>query len=121
MKTFPRMMLVLAILLLVQLSCGGQPALKFTPEELPAGQVGQAYAAEITVSENETPVDSFIIEEGALPAGLTFEWAPEATTAFISGTPEEAGEFSLTVVVRCLGTNTGGQEGKQSYTLVVAP
>ena len=47
---------------------GCTPELVFSPATLPDGQVGAPYAATITVSQVETPVDD-VVQGGALPPG----------------------------------------------------
>jgi len=98
---------------------GGQPALGFVPAQLPEAHVGQPYDVVIRVTHNRTPVDSAVVDGGALPAGLTLEKAPDGVGARIVGRPASAGTASFTVHVTCFGTNVTGQSGSRSYTLVV--
>ena len=124
MKHIYRIALVL-LLVAVLAGCNDEPApLKLSPETLPDGQVGQPYSVEITVPDNDWPIAEFYITEGELPAGLVFTWdqmAEDNMKATISGTPEAAGEYTFTVWVAGMGTNTSGPEGSREYTLVIAP
>ncbi len=94
-------------------------SLMFSPSELPEAQVGQPYQATITITGNETPVFSIVIDSGELPPGLKLVYEEVDDTAKIEGTPEEAGEFEFTVHAYCFGTNVSGQTGEQHYKLVV--
>jgi hypothetical protein len=116
-----RYSLALFILLLglSVLACVPRPALAFSPSQMPEAQTGQAYQVAIGVSGNETPVGDMSVAEGSLPAGLTLAYERGSSTATISGTPQEAGQFAFTVSAWCLGTNQAGQAGHQAYTLVV--
>ncbi len=97
---------------------GGRPPLVFSPDELPDAEMGQLYQTSITVSDFETPVFSMAVREGTLPAGLTLEYV-SGETATLTGTPEETGRFEFIVQAMCYGTNTSGQVGEKTYTLVV--
>lgn len=98
----------------------GGGSLKFQPDELPKAKLGEAYEAEIRVTENITPVGAFSIIEGELPAGLELvKLKDQEDTARISGAPEESGTFTFKVSVWCYGTNVSGQTGEKEYHLVV--
>jgi hypothetical protein len=73
----------------------------------------------IRAVENRTPVASFFILEGDLPPGLEFIRVDREDSAWIRGVPAEAGSFTFTVRVDCLGTNTAGQRGEKEYSIVV--
>lgn len=92
---------------------------QFDPDNLPAGKVGAPYETEIHISENDTPVYLFEVSKGALPAGLELLWKENADTAKISGIPEEAGTFTFTLSIQCLGTNVSGETSEQEYSIVV--
>jgi hypothetical protein len=96
-----------------------RPSLKFSPEKLPEAQVGQAYSAIITISDNVTPVYIATIEPGVLPPELKLLEVQKGSTVEISGIPKEAGEFTFTLSVGCYGTMVVGQDGQKVYTLVV--
>jgi hypothetical protein len=100
---------------------GSGPALGFTPAQLPTAQVGQPYDVLIRVTHNRTPVDSAVVDGGALPPGLVLEKAPNGVGARVVGRPTRAGTASFTVHVTCFGTNVTGQSGSRSYSLVVRP
>jgi hypothetical protein len=95
--------------------------LKFTPETLPEGQVGSAYAEEIQISLNNTPVGDFFISEGSLPEGLEFTFIEGEDAATLTGSPVEAGIFTFTVSAWCFGTQVSGQTGEKTYSLTVNP
>jgi hypothetical protein len=72
-----------------------QPApLTITSTSLPAPVVGQAYSAQLRASGGTSPY-TWSIVEGSLPPGLELN----ASTGEITGTPTEAGSFTLTVQV----------------------
>ena len=99
---------------------GCRPALRFSPTTLPDAQVGSPYAATITISQAETPLDNASVQDGALPAGLDVAVVQDQShTIQISGTPTVAGTFSFTIHVQGLGTSVNGQTATQAYTLVV--
>ncbi len=117
-------LLLMGCALLLSISCMlffGAPrgSLQFQPEVLPAAQVGAAYEARVTISDNATPAGQFSVSEGALPPGLTLETLKGENTARIFGTPTQAGTFKFKIFVWCYGTNISGQTGEKEYTLVV--
>lgn len=89
------------------------------PDRLSSALKGEAYEAEIVVSQAETPVIDFYILEGALPEGLSMERVEQENAAKITGIPMEAGTFTFTVSVQCYGTNVSGQSSSKDYTIVV--
>jgi hypothetical protein len=114
---------IAVLVLVVTLACfpdrRPRPALVFDPPELPAAQVGAAYEATITVSQNWTPVFWMKAVEGALPDGLTFEYQENDSFAKITGTPTSAGTFKFAVGAACLGTSVSGQMGQKEYVIKV--
>lgn len=116
------LLVLCALTLLLSLACEaliGSP-LAFEPDSLPAAQVGEAYEAEMHITENRTPVGDFSISKGALPTGLELVKVEGVeNTARISGIPEQAGTFTFTVHVWCYGTNVPGEEGDKEYSIVV--
>ena len=121
-RQLPLLAVAYAVVLAVALAAcdSGRPPLEFDPDSLPAGAVGSAYQADITVSRNVTPVGGASVAPGTLPPGLTLELVPGGSdTARISGTPTTAGTFEFTVSVWCFGTNVSGQAGEQRYTITV--
>lgn len=93
--------------------------LKFEPESLPVGQLGEDYEAEILISDNVTPVNSASISDGTLPAGLELVFVDGEDRVVIRGEPEETGTFTFTLFVTCFGTMVSGQTGQKEYTLIV--
>lgn len=93
--------------------------LQFDPVSLPKGQVGAKYEADIRIRDNVTPVSNIILSDGTLPAGLELEFTSGKDGATISGVPEEAGTFTITVAVGCFGTMVPGQSGQMEYTLII--
>lgn len=96
-----------------------RPALEFDPLELPAAQVGVAYEATISISQNLTPVYLVSIVDGTLPDGLTLEYQEHESFAKIIGTPTYAGTFKFTVWAGCLGTSVNGQTGQKEFVIEV--
>jgi hypothetical protein len=96
-----------------------RPDLSFTPTELPEARAGEFYGVTITVTGGETPVGQFWVEAGELPVGLTIQHDTGASTAELSGTPEEAGSYAFTIGASCLGTSVSGQRGSVQYELLV--
>ena len=93
--------------------------LKIEPDSLPNAQTGLEYEVEIRVSDNVTPVSSVFISDGTLPAGLELVFVDDEDSITISGIPEEAGTFTFTVFVSCVGTMVAGQTGEREYVIVV--
>jgi hypothetical protein len=122
MTNAPRFALA-TLLLAAALACGDrgivEPPLVFSPDTLPAAQVGQAYAVAISVSGNDTPVASMQVEGGVLPAGVVLAHQSAMSEGQLAGTPTEAGTFAFTIRAACFGTNHPGQEGSKVYVLVV--
>jgi hypothetical protein len=58
------MLLLLAVILACFPDTSPRPALKFDPEELPAGQLNIPYEVQVQVSQNVTPVFTMSISEG---------------------------------------------------------
>lgn len=118
-----RLWIGLAVMLVLGLGTAGcrraRPPLKFSPEELPEGHVGEPYRAEITVSGNETPVFRMLLEDGQLPPGLELKHQDGEDFGVITGTPSRAGEFSFEIGALCYGTNKNGQSGARAYQLHV--
>ena len=86
---------------------------------MPAAKVGQPFQLDITITRNVTPVGFYSITNGTLPPGLKLASERGQPTGRISGTPSQAGTYTFTVSVYCLGTNVAGQTGEMQYTLVV--
>ncbi|PKN91701.1 MAG: hypothetical protein CVU44_17455 [Chloroflexi bacterium HGW-Chloroflexi-6] len=93
--------------------------LKFEPESLPAAQLGDAYQAEIRITQNITPAYDIFISDGSLSAGLELVEVQGEDSAIISGTPQESGTFRFTVTAYCYGTMVSGQAGDMEYSIVV--
>jgi len=97
--------------------------LAFEPASLslPEAKAGAAYETRIQITQNTTPVGDISISNGALPAGLEFEFIDGEDAALIHGTPQEAGTFTFTISVWCFGTQVSGQSGEKDYELKVGP
>jgi hypothetical protein len=95
-------------------------ALVFDPEQLPEAQVEKEYEATISVSESDTPVGEFILQDGELPPGLEIiKVEDEENRAVIKGIPTQAGVYKFTLYVWCYGTQKSGQTAEKEYTIVV--
>ena len=95
--------------------------LVFSPDVLPDAHAGDYYEASIHVSNNSTPAGGYSLAEGSLPPGLTLEYVDADYSAWIYGTPTQAGTFPITLSVWCYGTQESGQTGEKQYTIMVAP
>jgi hypothetical protein len=95
--------------------------LVFSPDALPDAHAGVTYETSIHISNNDTPAGGYSIAEGTLPPGLTLEYVDADYSAWIYGTPTQAGTFPFTLSVWCYGTMVSGQTGEKQYTLNVAP
>ncbi|GAA2014282.1 DUF11 domain-containing protein [Nakamurella flavida] len=84
------------------------PSLPFT--SVPAGEVGVAYAQQLTVDNGTSPF-TWAISSGTLPAGINLA----AATGRLAGTPTAAGSFPVTVQV----TDASGQTASRAVTLVI--
>jgi large repetitive protein len=68
------------------------PPITITTGSLPAGRVGQSYAASLNATGGGTGTFTWSIASGSLPAGLAL-----AASGIVSGTPTTAGTASFTV------------------------
>lgn len=67
------------------------PGFTISPNALPAGQIGMAYPSTQLTGSGATGPFSLTLESGVLPKGMTF------TSGLLSGLPQEAGTFPLTI------------------------
>jgi len=117
--------IILVALAFVTFSCSlgnilsDSDVLKFSPDTLPDGQVGQAYKVVISLSNQHTPAFNMGAGQDQLPAGLKGAFNQQKQAYTIEGTPTRAGTFTLTVSALCYGTNAPGQTGQKEYTLVI--
>ena len=86
------------------------PAITVSPSTIPCGAKGTAYPSTMLSGVVGTGPYTFT-HSGTLPIGMTFDDA----TATLSGTPSQAGGFSLTVTA----TDANGCRGTQTYLLVI--
>lgn len=114
--------LTIVLLAVTLIACNAsRGALAFSPDRLQDGAVGQPYDAIVQVTNNDTPVGDMYVSSGALPPGVTLNFARgSSSSADLTGTPTTAGTYVFTVSAWCLGTNVEGQSGEQSYSLVVS-
>lgn len=89
------------------------------PESLPEAYVEAPYEIEIHITQNKTPVGDMFIKKGSLPAGLEFAFLEGEDSAKISGIPQEAGIFTITIYAWCFGTMVSGQTLEKEYHIVV--
>ena len=71
----------------------GEPpvVIAISPEDVPDGEVGQAYTQALTASGGTAP-HTFAVTGGTLPPGLAL-----SAQGALSGTPSAAGDLSFTV------------------------
>ncbi|WP_190285618.1 putative Ig domain-containing protein [Montanilutibacter psychrotolerans] len=86
------------------------PVITLSPATLPDGSTTAAYSQTITASGGTGPY-TFALLSGSLPAGMSF-----SSAGLLSGTPVNAGAFSLTVQA----TDANGFTGTLAYTLTIA-
>ena len=91
----------------VQASC---PTISVNPQTIPDGSTQAAYAGATFTSSGGTGAIVFSLS-GALPAGLRFD----ASTATLSGTPQDHGIFTVTVTA----TDANSCPGSHTYTFLV--
>ena len=88
------------------------PTITVTPASLPAGNAGTAYTASLSASGGVGPY-TYVVTSGTLPTGLTLN----GSTGSLSGTPNAAGSFNLTITA----TDAHGNPGTQAYTFTISP
>lgn len=93
----------------------------FSPPDLPGGKLGEAYEIRIEIENVRTAIDEINVSKGSLPPGLMLERVAGEDAVMISGEPTEAGAFTFTLNILCLGTNIQGQIGAHVYTIVIEP
>lgn len=96
-----------------------KPALQFSPENLPSGEVGKPYSVTIQIQQNQTPVGDISLAQNTLPPGLSFAFRKESRDAEIKGTPTTTGTFRFTLSAWCYGTQTSGQNGQKEYSIQI--
>ncbi len=89
------------------------------PASLPEAQTGVMYEIELHITQNVTPVGDMWIKGGTLPAGLEFVFLKGKDAAKISGMPQKAGTFNITIYAWCFGTMVSGQTLEKEYQIVV--
>ncbi|MGJ5815105.1 beta strand repeat-containing protein [Paludibaculum fermentans] len=89
------------------------PVLTINPPTLPAGYLGTAYSASLSVS-GFSAAFAFSVSAGSLPPGITL-----GTNGVFQGTPTQAGLFSFTARAQAAGTS---QSATRDYQIqVVSP
>ena len=120
-----RLIIIIAMIaiLLATISCQilNPPALGFTPNAMPKGQVGVFYYVIIKIANNKTPAGEFKISQGSLPSGIVLQRIEGQDAVLISGTPQVSGSFHFVLNVWCYGTNVSGQTGAKDYVLSINP
>ena len=111
------------LILLATLACQllNTPNLRFIPDAMPKGRVGDFYYVIIKITNNQTAAGEFTITQGNLPRGLMFQRLTGQDAVLISGTPQESGAFHFVLNVWCYGTNHSGQTGIKDYVLPISP
>ncbi|MGQ2904927.1 MAG: Ig-like domain repeat protein [Neoaquamicrobium sediminum] len=89
----------------------GFPAISILPETLPAGRMGEAYSQQLTSVGGDGGPYAYALVAGQLPDGMSLTAA-----GLLSGPPQAAGGFAITVQ----SSDQSGSLGTRSYTLAVA-
>ncbi len=93
------------------------PTISFSPTTLTGITAGAGYSQALTGTGGTAPYANFTITAGTLPAGLTL-----STAGTVSGTPTQAGSFTITVQAQDSTTGTGAPfTGSQMFSFSVAP
>jgi hypothetical protein len=127
MQTLPRTLaLLLGTALVVLPGCGRSPTaprppqfaeLAITTASLPAGVLGEAYAAAVHAAGGDGAYEWTIVE-GELPPGMAVTGDDLSTDdALITGTPEEIGSWSFVVRVR----SGDGQSADRTLAITILP
>lgn len=83
------------------------------------GQAGVAYEGALTAHNGIGPY-TWSVAAGTLPDGLGLvEVAPDEPTAFLSGTPTQAGDYAFTLQV--VDEGQGNLTAQQAFTLTITP
>ncbi|MFV0458314.1 MAG: putative Ig domain-containing protein [Actinomycetales bacterium] len=90
------------------------PMVSISTTSLPDGTSGSAYSATMA-AEGGVADYTYALTEGPLPAGLTLN-----SNGTVTGTPTEAGTFTVTVEAMDSTTGTGPATGSRQYTFDVA-
>ncbi|MEJ5125849.1 IPTL-CTERM sorting domain-containing protein [Comamonas sp. MYb21] len=83
-----------------------------TPSTIPVGQIGAAYSLPLAATGGSGEI-SYQLESGTLPAGLSLN----TTSGLISGTPTEAGYYSVSVLAK----DGANQQKSVSLFIVIDP
>src|SRR5262249_47402602 len=84
-------------------------AITVGPGSIPGGTIGSPYEG-VTFTQTGGIGSVTFTETGALPTGLTL-----SSDGVLSGTPQQAGSFPITVTA----TDSNGCAGSSSYTVVI--
>jgi outer membrane autotransporter protein len=88
------------------------PSISIAPGTLTSGTYNTAYSQTISASGGTAPY-TYSLESGTLPAGMTL-----SSTGVLSGTPTQAGDFSISVKAGDSTTGVGAPySASQPYTL----
>ena len=102
--------------------------LLFSPEQLPAADVGVAYEQRIAVFHNASPLSAATVIDGELPPGLSIVVVRNDLGAVadlrISGRATSSGNYNFTLFVTTTGTDVlqyhvAAQSGSHDYAIVV--
>jgi hypothetical protein len=88
----------------------GVPPFTLAPGGLPTGVTGTAYPTHTLYATGGTPPYTYVLQSGALPAGLVLK-----TTGAITGTPTRASSAQFAVEAR----DAAGRVATRSYTIEV--
>jgi hypothetical protein len=89
----------------------GFPAISILPDTLPAGRIGEAYSQQLTSVGGDGGPYAYALVAGQLPDGMSLTAA-----GLLSGPPQAAGDFAITVQ----SSDQSGTLGTRSYILAVA-
>lgn len=86
-----------------------------TTSPLPSGDFNAPYSFQLDQESGQESTEQWTLIDGALPAGLTLN-----PSGLISGTPTDGGNFTFTVRVEAMCTESTGDSDEKAFLLNIA-